>query len=192
MAENEYLDASKGLRWRQVAEAICEGLGTEEATGRALDSLLKTLRHASKEIPLSDMIQAIESTSELQRLFEQVRGAEDIKYCLVRASLEGSSPQASLEAFLGLALRSALEGVPLLVNDSDQALSMTEMRKESESIQERAKPALARLAEKLAANPNRIPPLREICRDAPPTKVDTQAMMDKSLLHGPGRKGAQE
>lgn len=192
MAENEYLDASKGLRWRQVAEAIRERLGAEEATGRALDSLLKTLGHAGKEIPLSDMLQAIESASELQRLFEQVRGAEDIKYCLVRASFEGSSPRACLEVFLGLALRSALEGVPLLVNDADQAPSLTEMRKESESIQERAKPALAQLAEKLAENPTRIPPLREICRDAPPTKLDTEAMMNKSLLPGHGSKGTQE
>lgn len=61
MAENEYLDASKGLRWRQVAEALCERLGVQEATGRALDSLLKTLRHVGKDIPFADMIQAIET-----------------------------------------------------------------------------------------------------------------------------------
>lgn len=88
MAENEYLDSRKARRWSAVAEAVRNRLPIGELGVLILDRFRKTLRNISKDMPLAECLAAVDSQAELERAFDGVNGARDVKDLLLQAVIE--------------------------------------------------------------------------------------------------------
>lgn len=97
MAENEYLDATKARRWQAVAEAIRNHRGVEETAQLVLDKFYKTLKSIARDLPFAQWVDALETPTELGRLFEGIQGGLDVKDLLLRAAVGDSASVRRLD-----------------------------------------------------------------------------------------------
>lgn len=88
MAENEYLDSTKARRWQSVVQVIRDGGSVEEVAESVEECFFKTLRQIRKDLPLADMIRAMENPDELMRVCQLVDGGEDVKDFIRQAALD--------------------------------------------------------------------------------------------------------
>lgn len=105
MAENEYLDSTKARRWFAVAEGIRDGCDFDELTMRVQDRFYKTLRIICKDLPVVEMLSAVDDPQKLVRLCEHIEGGSDVKDLLLAAAFRYSGPINVVEQFLGDALQ---------------------------------------------------------------------------------------
>jgi len=184
MAENEYLDSTKARRWHSVVQAIQDGGSIEEVADRVEECFFKTLRHIRKDLPLGEMIRAMEDPDELMRVCQSVDGGEDVKDFIRQAALEKSSRSDQLRHFLGNALANCLYDIPYMAAISDDSTNISQVRAMSTEVRSQLSDELQRVADKLTENPDWVP--RRAARGHPALSKDerTRKMLGESLLAG--------
>lgn len=184
MAENEYLDSSKGLRWRSVVQAIQDGCSIGEFTERVEECLFKTLRQIRKDLPFAKMVRAMDNPDELSRVCQSVYGGMDVKHFIEQAALEGASRPEQLKHFLDNTLGNCLYDIPYMAATCDGSINMTQVRAMSNEVRSNLSEELQRVADKLAENPDWVP--RRTRRGQPALSKDdrTKKMLNESLLAG--------
>ena len=183
MAENEYLDSSIGRRWQPVAQAIQEGLSWDEIADRLEDSFCKTLREIQKELPLGEMIRAMDDPNEFKRVCMQVVGGDDVKDFLKQAVLENTGRQEQLEAFLMKAIDNCMYDIPYMATEIDGDISFKEVRSVLTNIRNnRLSEEIKRIASKFVDNPDYIPRRKSRGKRTLSKRERTRHMLDESLL----------
>ena len=172
MAENEYLDSSKARCWQFVAQAIRDGERPEIVADRIERCLHSTLKQIRRDLPLGELIRALDESDKLHDLYDQIDGAQDVKDFLVEAADMDANLTQKLESFLQKSLDNCLYDIPWLVADETGDVSITEARNLIKSACSMIHPEIERIAKKLAENPDRDPQDR------------TKAMLTESLLSG--------
>ncbi len=152
MAENEYLDSRKARRWSAVAEAVRNRLPIGELGALILDRFRKTLRNISKDMPLAECLAAVDSQAELERAFDGVNGARDVKDLLLQAVIEGGDREHVIERFLESALENCLYDIPYIAADMGGNANLSEARRTLNDARQDVAPEIRRMAMKLADN----------------------------------------
>lgn len=183
MAENEYLDSRKARRWSAVAEAVRNRCQTGEISKLVLDRFRKTLRNIAKDVPLEEWIAAIGDPSELERAFDAVDGAVDVKDLLLRAAAKGGEPEQVVERFLNQALENCLYDIPYIAADLDGGVNLSEARRTLNEVRGGISPEIQRMAKKFADNPAWLPRSPSEKSDAP-KQDQTVKMLGESLIAG--------
>ena len=183
MAENEYLDSRKARRWSAVAEAVRNRSSVGEIGGLVLDRFRKTLRNIAKDVPLEEWIAAADDPSELERSFDGVDGAVDVKDLLLQAAAKGGEPEQVLERFLTQALENCLYDIPYIAADLDGNVNLSEARRTLNEARRSISPEIQRMAKKLADNPAWLPRSPNDKSDAP-KQDQTVKMLGESLIAG--------
>lgn len=184
MAENEYLDSTKARRWHSVVQVIRGGGSVEEVADSVEECFFKTLRQIRKDLPLADMIRAMENPDELMRVCQLVDGGEDVKDFIRQAALEKSSRADQLRQFLANALANCLYDIPYMAALADDSTNISQVRAMSAEVRQQLANELERIADKLTENPDWIP--RRAGRGQPAVSKDerTRKMLGESLLSG--------
>ena len=184
MAENEYLDSSKAQRWQAVAQAIRENRDITEIGKLVLDKFYKTLRNIRKDLPLSELIEAVDDPTKLAHLCSRIHGAQDVKYFLIQAALDESGRQKVLDKFLHDALRNCLSDIPYIACKVGDKVNMSDARHVLDDVQISLTSDLRRIAEKLADNPSWVPKRQLGSHKNVAPKVGTESMLGESLIVG--------
>lgn len=183
MAENEYLDATKARRWQAVAEAIRNHRGVEETAQLVLDKFYKTLKSIARDLPFAQWVDALETPTELGRLFEGIQGGLDVKDLLLRAAVEVKGRENVLERFLNNSLQNCLYDIPYLAADLKSGTNISEGRRILNEVRSRLSPEIRRIAAKLSENSSWLP--RRLGSTSGSSKQDqTMTMLTESLITG--------
>jgi len=184
MAENEYLDSTKARRWFAVAEAIRDGCDEAELSRRVQDRFYKTLRNISKDLPLAEMLSAVEDPQRLTRICEHIEGGSDVTGLLLGAAFENFGPVNVIQSFLGDALQSCLYDIPYLAAELDGHVNLSDARRKLESVRISLAPDLHRIAARWVENPSWKPQKPRANIAAVPQVDQTRNMLNESLIAG--------
>ena len=184
MAENEYLDSTKAIRWRVIAQAIREGRDIDDITELVRDRFYKTLRNIRRDLPLSELIESIGDPAELGRLVEGIDGAWDVKDFLIQAAHEENGRQDVLDRFLRDALGNCLYDIPHQAATIDGDVNLSGARHIMNDVQRRLAPDLRSIAKKLDDDPSFSPRMRGGSKRPAALGNDTGAMLGESLITG--------
>ncbi|MCL4193245.1 MAG: hypothetical protein KJZ87_16025 [Thermoguttaceae bacterium] len=183
MAENEYLDSRKARRWLAVAEAVRNRRSAGEIGKLVLDRFRKTLRSIAKDMPLEEWMAAVDDPTELERAFDAVDGAVDVKDLLLQAAAKGGDPEQVVERFLNQALENCLYDIPYIAADLDGNVNLSEARRTLNEARGSISPEIQRMAKKFADNPAWLPRSPSDKSDAP-KEDQTVKMLGESLMAG--------
>lgn len=183
MAENEYLDSSQSRRWRSAVLALQTGCDQVEIANRVKKCIYKELRAIQKELPLAEMIRAIDKPQELSRLFATMENGELVKDFFTEAVAAGGGTEEILKRFLHAGLHNCVYDIPWLAAAGEAVIGITQGRQLLRQAEVDLQPELARIAAKLAAKPDWKPKKAAVRRE-PQAADETSRMLSQSLLGG--------
>ena len=149
-----------------------------------LDRFYKTLRNIRKDLPLSELIEAVDDPAKLAKLYSSIYGAHDVKYFLNKAALKETGRQKVLERFLHDSLSNCLSDIPYIACDVGGKVNMSDARHIMNIVQISLTSDLRRIAEKLADNPSWVPKRQLGSHKNVAPKVGTESMLGESLIAG--------
>ncbi|MBL9164649.1 MAG: hypothetical protein JNL18_18115 [Planctomycetaceae bacterium] len=129
------------------------------------------------------MIRAIDKPQELSLLFATVEKGELVKDFFTEAVAAGGGTEVVLKRFLHDALQNCVYDIPYMAAAGEAVIGITQGRQLVREAEVDLQPELARIAAKLAVNPD-WKPKKAAVRGEPQAADETSRMLSQSLLGG--------
>jgi hypothetical protein len=155
----------------------------DEISSSVKKCLFKELRAIHKGVPLGDLIRAIDQPEELSRIFATVEKGELVKDFFIEAVAAGGGTEEVLKRFLRDSLHNCVYDIPYMASTGGVVVSITVGRQQMREAEADLQPEIARIAAKLAANPDWEPKQAPV-RRTPEAEDETSRMLGRSLLAG--------
>ena len=189
MAENESLDLRKSPRWRRLLDAVKNGTPANQMALLAKRCLIETVNALSKplyaggppQVPLAELLDAVvHNPQEIKQIVRRCHG-HDFVLLLCDSTLGVVSCEVAAENFLSAIVEKYCAKIEIQAAKDGGQYTLPRIRSQLDQMQAHLRSDKKKLAQQLAANPNRTLRRTGLNR-ATESRINLPSVLKESLL----------